>query len=273
MGHVLGLVHEVKRPDRPAHVLFHCLNVQGATPACCEPNPCCGLVCEFSVDNGFDHTGPYRTTSIMHYRRDAFAIPGTLTLEGLNGEVVPLFNPSNPDIEDYKRICKIYFEECKGVCGNGILEPANGEECDNGDSNGTGACSSTCKKVSVCGNGILEPGEECDDGNLINGDGCSSTCKKEVICPTCNPIVGLNHCDITTSCITTAPGQHHCACRAGFKSNALDSQTAIHFRLPFPGQEYRVFVAPGVACDTLCNNPFGAPQDICTEVPLVSTCS
>lgn len=29
-----------------------------------------------------------------------------------------------------------------------------------------------------CGNGILEPslGEECDDYNTVNGDGCSSTC-------------------------------------------------------------------------------------------------
>jgi hypothetical protein len=42
--------------------------------------------------------------------------------------------------------------------------------------------------------------------------------------------------------------------------------------LPFPGQEYRVFVKPGVACDTLCDNPFGAPQDICTEIELLPQC-
>jgi len=32
---------------------------------------------------------------------------------------------------------------------------------------------------SICGNGILEPGEQCDDGNLIDGDGCSSICTIE----------------------------------------------------------------------------------------------
>jgi cysteine-rich repeat protein len=32
---------------------------------------------------------------------------------------------------------------------------------------------------SICGNGILEPGEQCDDGNLVDGDGCSSICTIE----------------------------------------------------------------------------------------------
>jgi cysteine-rich repeat protein len=33
--------------------------------------------------------------------------------------------------------------------------------------------------VSLCGNGIVDPGEECDDANNIDGDGCSATCKFE----------------------------------------------------------------------------------------------
>src|SRR3989344_3015681 len=34
---------------------------------------------------------------------------------------------------------------------------------------------------NTCGNGILQPeeGEECDDGNTVNGDGCSNECKPE----------------------------------------------------------------------------------------------
>jgi len=159
------------------------------------------------------------------------------------------------------------------VCGNGILE--TGEECDDGNLIDGDGCTSKCKN-QVCGNGVVEPGEECDDGNLINNDGCSSTCKLESkpLCLTCNPTSGLNKCDISTSCITTFPsGKHYCACRAGFKANAPDSQIAIHYRLNFPGQEYRVFVAPGVECNTLCNNPFGAPQDICTEIQVVAQCN
>ena len=39
------------------------------------------------------------------------------------------------------------------------------------------------KPVNVCGNGIVEAaiGEQCDDGNLVNGDGCSRDCKKEIV--------------------------------------------------------------------------------------------
>jgi Astacin (Peptidase family M12A) len=215
LGHVLGLVHEVKRPDRDQHVIFSCNNlVDFATypsVSCCGPTSCCGLACQFNIDNSatLDHSGPYRTTSIMQYRADAFAKSGTVTLEGIPPEVVPVSNPAMPDIVDYQRICKIYNQQCP--------PPPSP-------------------------------------------------------CPTCNPTSGLNKCDITTSCITTSPGNNHCACRAGYRANAPGSQTAVQFRLPFPGQEYRVFVAPGVVCDTLCDNPFGAPDSICNEVQLLTQC-
>ncbi len=37
----------------------------------------------------------------------------------------------------------------------------------------------------LCGNGILEPenGEQCDDGNTAAGDGCSAICQTEVVVP------------------------------------------------------------------------------------------
>jgi uncharacterized delta-60 repeat protein len=39
--------------------------------------------------------------------------------------------------------------------------------------------------ASVCGNGVLEPGEACDDGNGWGSDGCSATCQVEKgwVCP------------------------------------------------------------------------------------------
>jgi len=81
------------------------------------------------------------------------------------------------------------------VCGNGILEPANGEQCD-GINFGGSTCedfddfdggflictpfciidTGSCEQDPVCGNDILEPGEQCDDGNLFNGDGCNALC-------------------------------------------------------------------------------------------------
>src|SRR5262245_41979152 len=40
---------------------------------------------------------------------------------------------------------------------------------------GLAACGSG-DEFSVCGNGIVEPGEVCDDGNRIYGDGCGRFC-------------------------------------------------------------------------------------------------
>ncbi|KAI5795628.1 hypothetical protein EDC01DRAFT_652966 [Geopyxis carbonaria] len=85
--------------------------------------------------------------------------------------------------------------------------------------------------------------------------------------PTCIPYPGQNLCDITTSCINTEPnGELHCACRAGYKGdNVADSDTSQQARLQFIGQEYRVFVAPGVVCNTLCDSPHPGPSS-CQEV-------
>ena len=64
-------------------------------------------------------------------------------------------------------------------CGDGFLNPAAGEACDDGPDNGTAAsvhhCNQFCQ-FNSCGNGILESNEQCDDGNSINGDGCEADC-------------------------------------------------------------------------------------------------
>ena len=39
--------------------------------------------------------------------------------------------------------------------------------------------SAVCLDCSLCGDGIVSPGEACDDGNTLNGDGCSATCQVE----------------------------------------------------------------------------------------------
>ena len=87
------------------------------------------------------------------------------------------------------------------TCGNGMIEGL--EQCDDGPwvADATGIIKDrpydgcyNCKKefncpvgtttsptacTSVCGDGILFPGEGCDDGNNTNGDGCSSMCTVE----------------------------------------------------------------------------------------------
>jgi cysteine-rich repeat protein len=62
-------------------------------------------------------------------------------------------------------------------CGNAIVE--EGEACDDGNSDDTDACLSSCT-AAACGDGYVQEGvEACDDGNTDEGDGCSSTCVLE----------------------------------------------------------------------------------------------
>ena len=76
-------------------------------------------------------------------------------------------------------------------CGDGILQTANGEQCDDGNAVPGDGCTGLCQiepgyacpapgqpcvKIWVCGNGHIDPGEACDDGNTTSGDGCSAVC-------------------------------------------------------------------------------------------------
>ena len=76
--------------------------------------------------------------------------------------------------EDYQLV----IEKEVATCGNGIEELA--ETCDDGNTDGGDGCSEICS-VERCGNGNIEPGngEWCDDGNNDDGDGCDSTCQLE----------------------------------------------------------------------------------------------
>jgi fibro-slime domain-containing protein len=70
--------------------------------------------------------------------------------------------------------------ECASVCGDGVKTRT--EACDDGAANNTGGygkCSADCTLGPRCGDGVVQAaqGEDCDDGNLVNGDTCSSTCK------------------------------------------------------------------------------------------------
>jgi fibro-slime domain-containing protein len=62
-------------------------------------------------------------------------------------------------------------------CGDGIVNGA--EACDDGANNGTTGSNCTVACALKCGNGIVEAGEQCDDGTAKNTGGygkCTSTC-------------------------------------------------------------------------------------------------
>jgi len=69
--------------------------------------------------------------------------------------------------------------DCKfnNVCGNGRVE-ALVEQCDPGPAVETATCNFNCT-IAFCGDGIVNKaaGEECDDGNRNDTDHCSNTCK------------------------------------------------------------------------------------------------
>ena len=79
-------------------------------------------------------------------------------------------------------------------CGDGVIDTALGENCDDGNRIGGDGCSGICQKepnwdcptpgqpcksTVVCGNGVRQTGEGCDDGNTTAGDGCDASCNVE----------------------------------------------------------------------------------------------
>ncbi|KAH7067461.1 hypothetical protein BKA63DRAFT_118194 [Paraphoma chrysanthemicola] len=104
-------------------------------------------------------------------------------------------------------------------------------------------------------------------------------------CETCQFAPDKNRCDITTSCIyvwghsdPNTPAPNYCACRHGYRATGYDaSNTEVQWRLPWTAsgggdsQQGRVFVKPGVACNTLCDQ-WWLGKDGCKEVAEKPAC-
>ena len=95
--------------------------------------------------------------------------------------------PNEPVIldTDTNKISPIHNQQTRAVakqaciqCGNGI--PEAGEQCDTGGE--TAGCDVDCT-APACGDGIVNTafGELCDDGNEQSGNGCSSNCVPEAV--------------------------------------------------------------------------------------------
>jgi cysteine-rich repeat protein len=85
-------------------------------------------------------------------------------------------------------------------CGDGVINgPTNSETCDDGAMNGaiTSRCSTSCKLVPYCGDGVTQSNEQCDDGPYSmdppDYGGCSTMCVK-------GPYCGDSHTDPEEEC-------------------------------------------------------------------------
>ncbi|CAG9953046.1 unnamed protein product [Clonostachys rosea f. rosea IK726] len=283
IGHILGLHHEHQRPDRYRFFNLECANVIdfNGVPAQCSQSACQGWGCQFApITNPlvYNYEGPYDTNSVMHYFEWQFGKSFTQKpLMGVDSKVY-VGRGSRPSLMDLVRVCEMYPDECRGICGDGIYAPSNYEECDPGPTgyDPSGYCTEDCKIESSfkCGNFQLDSGEECDDGPSGSAT-CTPDCKKRSCLKECNPN-DANSCDITTSCIpieggsVASQGKHYCACRAGFRAPLEQNQMRLPWFTPI-SQEGRVFVEPGQACNILCND-FTLGRDGCKEVSLSSSC-
>ncbi len=85
------------------------------------------------------------------------------------------------------------------LCGDGVVNAANGEACDDGNvvtEAGTAivpnvSCNAGCTAYVTdesgdCGDGLLDAGEECDDGDTTAGDGCDAVCDVEDTTHSCD---------------------------------------------------------------------------------------
>ena len=88
---------------------------------------------------------------------------------------------ANTDNDDDCPVC------ATARCGDGFVLRGQ-ETCDDGNTIGGDGCSAECRKVELCGDGVLDVGEGCDDGNDNDNDACH-TC--EVTSWTPEVITGL----------------------------------------------------------------------------------
>lgn len=67
-------------------------------------------------------------------------------------------------------------------CGDGVVDKYNGEECDDGINDGSyGTCTPDCKLAPRCGDGIVQEGLEfCDEGENNGKGSCTIGCMKAV---------------------------------------------------------------------------------------------
>ncbi len=138
-------------------------------------------------------------------------------------------------------------------CGDGVLQRANLEECDNGTTNNTGAygkCQVNCKLGPRCGDSSIQGGngETCDDGanNGSPSSSCDTLCHKK--CGNGTPDTG-EECDTGSGASGNGSATSNCDVSCQFKCGNGKAD-------------------PGEACDDGKNDGnYGGCNSNCTLAP------
>jgi len=169
-------------------------------------------------------------------------------------------------------------------CGDGVVDPANGEGCEDGNTKNNDDCVLPCI-VAVCGDGFKKtkgtpPLEQCDDGNTSPGDGCSGACEQEVPTNCGNGVVDPPYCSsgvtgpcgVDADCDTSlGAGDGVCtteACDDGNNSDKDDCRRTcapatcgdgvVHSKGTGPFEECDDGnTSPGDGCSAICENECG----------------
>jgi len=159
-----------------------------------------------------------------------------------------------------------------GLCSNPTK--TDGTTCDDGNActqNDT-CTSGTCAGISpMCGDGTIQAacGEQCDDGNTVEGDGCSPTCQIEGPCldhprANCRPVLAPRAAAVTLKKAVAGKGTNKITWKwkggpatnvADFGSPATDGGTTYHFCVydqtaGTPTLAMSVTAPPGGTCGT-----------------------
>lgn len=95
------------------------------------------------------------------------------------------------------------------LCGDGILDVAAGESCDEGDDNGVPLhCTHDCDMAVECGDGVAEYPERCDDGAMNGHIGyCAAGCSGRHMCGDA-VVQGSEECDPGTAALRACDDGH-----------------------------------------------------------------